>query len=237
MTNKKVVSIDPNLRLVRALGEELKLPLLQIARASELAQKKGDLSSLSEIEATANAALRLVDNYLFSTQILLSQRALDLQPVSVPAALYDTAQYMRRLGKLYDCDIDVKLQGRLNLVMASPEALQAALTSLAYSLVNTSNGKRSKIILQAQKTGDTVTAKVISNQTRIAKDSLTNARELFGLARRPLSGVTHANGAGVYVADSLFAAMYSELKVCKLARSSGFMASLLPSHQLALPIG
>ncbi len=220
---------------MRALVEELRLPLLQIARKSELARLSGDIEQLKEIETTADAALRLTDSYLFSTQILLGQQQLDLAPVSLGATMYDTAQYLKNLAKLYDCDIDIRVRTKTGLVMAHQQGLQAALTSLAYSFISANtSGKKQKIILTAHKAENGVAAGVLTTNKDLAKNSLAQARKLFGSARRPLGSFTHNNGAGVYVADTLFDYMSSELKVTKEKSSVGLTAILLPSQQLAL---
>ncbi len=226
--------VDRNVRLLRALAEELRLPLMQIARTSELAQTDNSTNAkyLSTIETTADAALRLIDSYLFSTQVLLGQQQLDLQPVSVSATIYDTAQYLRNMAKLYDCDIDIRIGGKAGLVMAHPEGLQAALTSLAYSMIN-AGGKKQRVVLLAQKTKHGVTTGVMTTNKHMPKDSLQQARRLFGVARRPMQNA-HNNGAGIYLADYLFDAMSTTMKVSKQKTSSGLVAILLPSQQLAL---
>ncbi len=220
---------------MRALVEELRLPLLQIARKSELARIQGSPVQLMDIETTADAALRLIDGYLFSTQVLLGQQQLNLEPVSVSAAMYDTAQYLKNMAKLYDCNIDIDVRSKSGLVMAHPQGLQAALTSLAYTFINANTeGKKQRIVLSAHKTAHGIAAGVLTTNTELAKDSLNNARQLFGNARRPMGSFTHNNGAGIFVADSLFGAMSTSLKVTKQKSSAGLTALLLPSHQLAL---
>ncbi len=231
---KLSVASDQNVRLLRALAEELKLPLLQIARGSELARISNQPEQLKDIEVTADAALRLIDSYLFSTQVLVGQQSLSLEPVSVAASMYDTAQYLRNMSKLYDCDIDVSVSGKCGLAMAHPTGLQAALTSLAYSIINTSTGKKPRILLTAKKTTEGILAGVVATNSDITKDALSIARKLYGDARRPMAGFTHNNGAGIYVADALFAAMASELKVSSGRGKAGFIATLLPSQQLVL---
>lgn len=226
---------DKNIRLLRALAEELRQPLLQIARGSELAQSQPSQQELKNIETTADAALRLIDSYLLSTQLLLGQQQLPLTPVSLGATMYDTAQHLKNLAKLYNCDIDITVKGNVGLTMAHPEGLQAALTSLAYSFIGARfSGKKRRVILTAAGNEKGVSAGVMSTDKVLAKDTLTEARQLFGTARRPLSALTHNNGAGVFVADYLFSAMNAPLRVTTRRSTSGLTAMLLPSRQLAL---
>ena len=235
MGKTRTVSTDQTIRLMRALAEELRLPLLQIARKSELARLNADVNQIKEISVTADAALMLVDSYLFSTQVLLGQQQLDLEPVSISAMMYDTAQYLKNMARLYDCDIDIDIRGKSGLIMAHPRGLQAAFTSLAYSFINANtDGSKQRIVLQAHKTRGGISAGVLTTNKDIPKDSLSIARKLFGSARSPMGNFTHNSGAGIYVADSLFSLMSTQLKVTKQKSSVGLTAILLPSHQLAL---
>lgn len=225
-------------RLFRALVEDLRVPLLQIARQSELMTLDAQhehLGDAKHIEATADAALKLIDSYVFSTKVLLGQEQLPLEPVSVAATLHDTAQYMRDIAKLYNHDIEITASNRMGLVMANPKGLQAAFISLAYACIGGMMPQESaKLILSAQKTRHGVAAGVMIQGKKISRRALASARRTYGHVRQPLLEDSHNNSAGIYVADSLFAAMHSELMIKSTRGSSGFMATLLPSHQLAL---
>jgi K+-sensing histidine kinase KdpD len=225
-------------RLFRALIEDLRTPLLQIARQSELARlapdKAKNFDAAKQIETTADAALKMIDSYLFSARVLLGQQSLALEPVSVSATLQDTAQYMHDIAKLYDYRIEVVSSPRSGLVMANPNALQAALISLAYACIGGIASEHSRLILASQKTKQGITAGVMIGGKKISKAALHSARQTYGAVRQPLPKHSHTNSAGIYVADSLFAAMQSELKTKSLHGASGFVATLLPSYQLAL---
>ncbi len=226
-------------RLFRALVEDLRLPLLQIARSSELAQLETNphknFDSAKHIEATADAALKLIDSYVFSTQVLLGQETLELEPVSPKATLYDTAQYMNEIAKLYNYKIEIDASNRCGLVMAHPKGLQAALIGLAYALIGGMAGDRSgRIVLTAHKTKRGVLAGVMTNGKTISQRALNSARGFYGDVRQPLADSLHTSSAGIYVADNLFAAMASELKAKSSHGTSGLVATLLPSQQLAL---
>jgi hypothetical protein len=62
--------------LLRALAEQLKLPLLHIARQAELATLN-EQEAYSAIMRTADMALQLIDGYLLSTDVN-AQEALDI---------------------------------------------------------------------------------------------------------------------------------------------------------------
>lgn len=233
-TNKMGVFGDKNLRLMRALAQELRLPLIQIARKSELDQLKNDPTNLKDIEVTAGAALRLIDSYLFTTEILLGQQHLNLEPVSASAILYDTAEYLRGIARLYDCNIDIDHSRNPGLVMAHPEALKSAMTSLAYTFITSSEkAKNQRITLNLKKTGSGVVVGVSSPAKILQRGALSSARKFFGLSKQPIRELTANSGAGIYVADSLFNAMEASLKITKYKHGQGMSAVLLPSHQLS----
>src|SRR6266568_3187421 len=94
----------PEERLLRALAEQLKVPILQIARSAELAQTTGVGSTFKEIEYTADMTIKLIDSYLLSVR-LQSLPTLEMQPVSVSAVLQDAAHYLSKLAYKYGCDL------------------------------------------------------------------------------------------------------------------------------------
>lgn len=229
------VAANANARLFRALAEDLRVPLMQIARSSELAQLDSKKANPKHIEATADAALKLIDSYIFSTQVLLGQETLALEPISPKATLYDTAQYMNEIAKLYNYEIEIDASNRCGLVMAHAKGLQAALIGLTYTLIGgMSSDEKGRIILTAHKTKHGVAAGVMTNGKAISQRALNTARGVYGDVRRPLADSLHASSAGIYVADNLFAAMASELRAKSTRGTSGLVATLLQSQQLAL---
>lgn len=226
-----------NTRLLATLAEELKLPLQQIAHKAQLAQldSAGALQQTQDIEAAAKSTLRLVDSYLFTTQVLLNQKQLSLEPISVKAIMYDTAQYMVDIARLYDCDIDIVASNKTSLVMGHADALRSALLSLAYTLITSSVGENRKIVFRANRNKQMIQTGVVSTSPALAsKSGLNNARQLYGRAHQPFAAMTHTSGAGLFVADTLFAAMESELQVGKHRGQTGFFGAMLPSKQLSL---
>lgn len=225
---------DVNTRLLRALAEELRLPLVQIARQAELSQNSKDLkSNLKNIEATAEATLGLLDSYLLTTRLLLEQQTLDLSPVPVSATLYDSAQDVYKLAKLYEAEIDIEVHGKCGQAMAHPTGLRAALSSLAYNFIYAPTQKKTKVAFFASRHHGIVHTGVISNN-QFNKHDLDEARQLFGSARQPSAKLSGRGGAGVFVADKIFSAMSSSLKVGHVHKSAGLFGELTPNQQLAL---
>src|SRR3989338_1689560 len=100
-------------RLLLTLAEHLKLPLLQISQSAELARLTDQpLSQLETIELTAESALKLLDNYLFSTRLAQQQIAAELEPVSLSSVLYNVAQELHRFAAQYQCEMQLHLSGK-----------------------------------------------------------------------------------------------------------------------------
>lgn len=218
-------------RLLRALAEQLKLPLIQIAREAELA-KPGALGSISY---TADMALRLVDSYLLSVR-LQALPSLELEPVSVSAMLQDTAHQLNQLAKDYDCDLEVHLAGRYEPVMAHRQSLEAAFATLGYAFIEAvpNSETRHKVILGAHRSNRGLVAGIFGNQEGLSSDMFRRGQALFGTARQAVPAITPNAGAGIFVADSLLKNMEAPLHLSRHSKLTGLAATLVPSQQLQL---
>lgn len=222
-------------RLLRALAEQLKMPLIQIARQAELSSLTGDISSLKSIEYTADMALRLVDSYLLSVQ-LQALPTLELEPVSLSAILQDTAHRLNHLAKQNDCDLTVHLSGKYEPVMAHRPSLEAAYSVLGYAFIEAIPPRSNKhqVLLAAHKSHNGIVGGIFADQPGLNADMYRRARALYGNARQSLPSATPASGASIFVADSLFQTMASGLRLSRHHNLPGLAATFLPSHQLQL---
>ncbi len=225
---------DKNARLLQAMAEELKLPLLQIARQAELLQATPDKALLGSIETAASRAMWFVDSFLLSHQ-LSQQQSLILEPVTVSAALNDSAHMLDKLAKQYDSEIEVRLSGKYGPVMAHQEALRTAIVGLATTLITADSGEDCKrYVLAAHKSRGGVVTGVFCHNNTLSQSVFRQGKALYGQARQPLRNVTAHAGAGVFIADSLFTSMESRLRVARHHKLTGLAATLHPSYQLAL---
>lgn len=221
-------------RLLQALAEQLKLPLLQIARQAELAQAAPSPQVVTSITQIADMALRLVDSYLLSTSA--EQIELQLEPVTLSSVLQDTAQRLDQVARHYQCEIEVHLAGKYEPVMAHRPSLEAAFTTLGYAFIEaqpTENGK-SRLLLAAHRSAKGLVAGVFGDQPGLSSDMYRRARALYGIARQPLTHVSPAAGAGVFIADALLTPLSAPLRVAYHHKLAGLAATLLPSQQLQL---
>ena len=222
--------------LLRAVAEELKLPLTQIARQAELHEIINSASDLADIRTNADMALRLVDGYLLGLELSAAQGSFELEPVSVSAVLNDTAHELERFAKLYGVMVTLDISSVQGPVMAHRRGLQAALFSLGSNLVTalstSEENKELQLALHRSSTG--LVAGVYGTSSNINRQNLRKARELYGRARQPLQSLVAGGAAGIFVADTLLEAMSSRLLPSRHARRYGLAASLPFSRQLTL---
>lgn len=220
-------------RLLRTLAEQLKLPLLHIARQAEYATESADTDVLPAISYTADMALRLVDSYLLSVQ-LQSEATLDLEPVSVSAMLQDTAHSLSKLAKQYDCNLEVQLSGKYHPVMGHRQSMEAAFMTLGYAFVEScpDSNTRYTVVLGAHRSTRGLVAGIFGGN--ITADTFRRGKALFGTARQPIPAFSPSAGVGVFVADSLLSSMETPLHVSRHNKLTGLAATLIPSRQLQL---
>jgi hypothetical protein len=225
----------PDERLLKALAEQLKAPLLQIARSAELQARAADIHRLPHIQYVAETALSYIDAFLLSVDRQASE-LLALEPVSVSSILNDTAHQLEQFAKDHNCDVEVHLSGKYGPVMAHNESLQSALMLLGYSLIEaqTPQDKRHQVVLAAHKSSRGLVTGVFDNQAGLSTDVFRRGRALYGTVRQPLPAVSGGAGAGVFIADALLRSMSAPLRVARHNSLTGLAATFHASSQLQL---
>lgn len=228
-------------QLLMALAEQLKLPYLQIARRAELTRSSHEVDpeeQLKQIELTADTALQLIDNYIFGMQLSSGQLSLVLEPVSIGSVLDEAAHRLAAYAQQYHIELELKLTGRFVPVMAHKPAFVSALCCLGQVLIEAksqqADGKQ-VVTLAAHRTnrGD-ITAGIFGGSEAVTTDMFRRARQLYGRVRQPMFSVTSSSGAGIFVADSIFSAMATKLRVAHHGNLAGLAASFQPSRQMTL---
>lgn len=220
--------------LLLSVAEELKLPLLQIAYQAE--QGMADPNS---IRGTAEAALKLLDNYALSVRLHLQPTQLELEPVSVSSVLYDTGQQLDTLAKNYGVELELNIAGRYGTVMAHRQGLQSALVSLGAALIEALPAMESpqlKLQLASHRSRYGIVAGLYTDSPQLTNAALKRGRRLqHGHAsRQPLTTISHTSGAGVFVADTILQAMRLRLCASRHHRLYGLGTVLPPNNQMAL---
>lgn len=220
--------------LFASLAEQVKLPLIQIRHAAELSGTQSDQTDV--IDATAQAALRLIDGYLLSVR-LQQEGALNLEPVSVSSLLYDTADELNGYAALHGCEIELAIGGKYEPVMAERRVLKAALLSLGYGFIGaagTQESGRRTIKLSARRQNGQIAAGIYGANEGISADLIKRARLIAGRAHQALPGFSSDSGAGVLIADRLLAKLETNMRPSRMGEFRGLAAVFSPSRQLSL---
>jgi hypothetical protein len=235
-------------QLFMALAEELKLPLMHIARTAELRSmgisavredpKDPEDPALRDIRSTADMTLQLLDSYLLSLRFCMQPGArLELEPVSVSAVLHDTAEQLRQVAGQYGVELQLHVQGSYVPVLAHRQALQSALVSLGYALIEAlpaAGVSAMRLQLATHRTKYGIVAGVYGQLDELTPRMYRRARELQGRARQPLVSTMPGSGAGIFIADAILGAMSSRLRVGRYGKLPGFAVTLPASEQLSL---
>jgi hypothetical protein len=224
--------------LLLSLAEQLKLPLLQIARQAELATMHRDKSALPNILVTADSALKLIDSYVLGVQLATQEAGLfETEPVSISSVLYDAGNELAPYAKAYDVTIDLELGGKYGPVSANRRGLQAALVSLGFALIEAlpaTDTSQLRLQLSAHRCRYGIVAGVYCDAPGLTTEALRQGRKLYGRARQPLTGVAPGSATGVFVADAILQGMQSQLTVSKHRKLYGLGAVLQPNPQMRL---
>lgn len=226
-------------RLLTALAEHMKLPLMQIARRAELSKLiKDQEQALEDIEQIATGSLKLIDSYLLSILLARAQDQLQLEPVSISAVMNDAAHSLSKIAKQYQCDLELHLAGKYEPIMAHRDGLEAAITSLGFVFIEAQSAQvheRQPVVkLAAHRSRHGIVAGTFADADDLGSDVYRRALGLYGRARQPLNQLTSATGAGVFVADSLLNSMSTRLRVARHQNLTGLAATFLPSKQMVL---
>ncbi|NDC22360.1 hypothetical protein EBZ57_03250 [bacterium] len=223
-------------RLLLNVAEELKVPFLQIARKAEIGQITAK-PELSTIQVAAETALNLLENYTLGVRMSLEGYETNLEPVSVPAVLYDTSTRLRALAKSYGVSLELSIAGRYGPVMANKAGLEAALVSLGAALIEAlpaQGAGQLKLHLASHRSPAGVVAGLYGQNKQISSEVLKNGRKLQNSSRQPLTNISHTSGAGIFVADALLDAMDLNLHSSRHQGLYGLGIVLKPSRQLEL---
>lgn len=222
--------------LLLNVAEELKVPLLQLARQAEAAGQTGQ-ADLPAMQATAQAALQLLDNYALGVRLNLEQERLQTEPVSVSSVLYDAGQQLDALAKNYGVELELNITGRHGTVMANRQGLQSALVSLGTALIEALPALESpqlKLRLASHRSRYGIVAGLYTDTPQLTNTALQRGRRLRSRSRQPLTTLSHTSGAGIFVADTILQAMDLRLRASRHHRLYGLGTVLPPNNQTQL---
>ena len=225
-------------QLLKVVIEQIKLPLIHMARQAELASLTSTELDPASISNIADMTIKLIDSYLLSLATS-DQIELGLEPVSLASVLQNTADNLKGVAKLYNCEVELELSGKYAPVMSNKNRLEAAFTMLGFSVieaqtVRSNNKKVNRVYLSTYKTAGGVSGGIFSPQIEIDNDDLRRGLNAAGTARQGLPSVSHVSGAGIFIADAIFESLSSTLRAARYHKMNGLAATLIPSQQLRL---
>lgn len=218
-------------QLFTALAMQLKMPLLQIARLSELPGK----NTLNHISVISEHALRLVDAY--AQTHAQNQIKLPLEPLASSAVLYDVATMLQPFAKQFDFTIEIDQQGKSVPVMAHRDSLRTMLTLLGASLIEANSEEADvpkHLVLGTHRSAKGIVVGAFSSQIALSQRALQLTRELHGRATQAVPSLGLAGGAGLAIADKLSEQMSAPLRAYRHRTLTGIGSLLAPSSQLQL---
>jgi hypothetical protein len=220
--------------LLCSVAEQLKMPLMYIARQAELYkfEETIDRTVFRDMQTNADLALRLVDSYLLGLDLATKRLDLQLEPVSISATLYDVAHELTPLLRQRNTELQLVLAGKYGEVMAHKRGLMAAMYNVGAVLSEiepTEEKHTVKIVAHHSSSGIIAGLYVCGESPAI---SLSRARLHHGNARQPFADVSSQSGAGIFVADAIFASMHTQLRFGRFRGAHGLAATLQPNRQL-----
>ncbi len=225
--------------LLLSIAEQMKLPLLQIARQAELVNFSGDLNGVVGIQVLTANALRLIDAYSLSLQ-LKNGVACELTPeaTSIASVLYDVNRQLQTFARMYNVQLELNIGGRFEPVIAHKKGLESAIIGLASAFIETLpaqvNGGDLKLQLATHRCRYGIVAGVYADIPGLRSEALSRGRKLYGRSRQPLVDVSHTSGAGIFVADAIFKAMSLKMHASRHHHLYGLGVVLKTSSQLSL---
>lgn len=219
-------------RVMLALAEQLKTPLVRIAQLSEAERNEHDEAAM--ITALSRQALQSIDTLIFAQQ----QMMFELEPVSIGAVLYDVAHDLSVATRGQNVQVTIDQRGRDMPVMAHAAGLRAALrmTSDVILQLQDSNEQEQPrhIVLGHHRASEGLVVGSFGASTLLTSSSLTTARTLYGRAAQAAPMIGLAGGASLAIADKLAAQLQSVLAVYRHNSVRGLGLRLLLSKQLRL---
>ncbi len=225
------------LDLLRTVGNELKLPLMQISNAASLLHDS-DLSEeqrilqAQQLETSSRHMLHIIDSVLFAGQIETKQTMLQLEPTNVASVVHSVFLDCRELAQKYNKKLSVRISQELTPAAVDRTALHYSLFGLLDMLVRSADSNEIEVLIHHQ--ADAVMITLRDNGPPISMKQIQTAFKRLGKATRPVKQLPNTTGMAFYVAYSLSRAMGGDLTVKRSGEERRLSITLPLSQQLEL---
>ncbi len=221
------VLFEENYRLLTALAEELKMPLIQIARDCELLE-------LPDMQSRSEMAIRLIEGYVLGLRAE-EQVSFELEPVTLSSILQDAAHELSKTASQQGYIINIDIGGKYGPIMGDRRTLHHAFTVLGYELMQIPEEDIKPVLtLASHQSRGNIVAGVFTNNASITTDAFKRAKALVGAARQTMPQGPSTNGAGIFIADNLVRGLASSFKIARHHKQTGLAATFVPSQQLQI---
>ncbi len=227
-------SLSP--RLLLSLTEQIKFSFLQIARCTDTSLLTGN-NNLSTIKNISEYSLNLIDAYNLGVKLIMEQKQLDINTVSIASILYKTSESLKLIAYNYGVNLELDIDGKYNPILTNEVGLQTALVSLGMSLIEALPGieeKQLTLHLASHRCRYGVVAGLYVDNKKITNEMLDHGRKLFGQAKQPLTNFSHTASAGIFIADNILNLIDLKLKTSHHRKLFGLGVILQPINQLEL---
>lgn len=224
---------NENSKVFHSLVNDLKRPLVLLAREAELAEITKQKSSFKSIKNTAEHTLKLIDSYLLLAKSEYGQLVLPLESVGVGAVIYDVMQDIEYLAKRANVEVNCQING--GNVMANRSGLKATIFCLSdMALSAAQEGKRGKLLISTKQVDKNIRISILSDSMEVKNSDIKRASKHQGKAHRAFNNVSSDSGVRLALAEALSSALGSHLTAAKSKNLQGIGFDLLKSQQLSL---
>lgn len=220
-------------QLLSSLVNELKSPLILIARQAESEKESTKKTEFEAIQKAAEKTLQLIDSYLLMAQAEYGQRALTLEPIGVGAVIYEVATDIAPYAKAREVDFSIDVKDAH--VMANRQGLKAVLMCLSELFIeqNSDEEHRKEVRIETRRENQNVAVSVLSSELEITNKDLELARRMQGNSHLA-NGKMPDSGIRLAIADVLINSLGSSLQVRQINGLKGLNFELAGSKQLQL---
>lgn len=229
----KNLFVSPD-QLLSSLVNELKSPLILIARQAESEKSSAHKTEFESIQKAAEKSLQLIDSYLLMAQSEYGQRALRLEPVGVGSVIYEVAKELAPYAKSREVDFTVDVKD--SHVMANRQGLKAVIMCLSELFIEQNSDekyKKRKVRIETRREHKNVAVSVLSSELEITNKDLELARRMQGNSHLA-NGKMPDSGIRLAIAEVLTNSLGSHLQVRQINGLRGLNFELAGSKQLQL---
>ncbi len=225
------------LDLLRSVGNELKLPLMQISNAASMLadgdyEEHERVEQYEQLELSSRHMLHIIDSVLFAGQVDTRQTMLRLEPTNVASVVHSVVQECRELAKKYEKRLTMRITQELSPAAVDPVALRHSLFGLIDMLVRSTESDYVEVLIHHQT--DSVMITLRDNGPPISIKQIQSAFKRLGKATRPVKQLPNTTGMAFYVAFSLSRAMGGDLTIKRTGGERRLSLSLPLSQQMEL---